>query len=322
MKAKSLAQWLPAVLLVAAAIFLALGPFFLKGYWIRVLTSMFMFAVVAEGINLIAGYTGYPAFGNVVFFGVGAYTVAILMTRAGLPFAVSLVAAGVVAALFAVVLGFPILRLSGHYFAIATIGVNIATREIVTNLDVTGGGHGIALPVAQGSPAVLYGFFYYLMFLLMVATVAATWWISRNPFGFALRAIRDEKDAAEVMGIDTTVYKVAAWAVSALFTGLAGGIYAYWMSFLEPAYAFDVTISVKGFAMMLMGGLGTVTGPVLGAFFLELLSEVVWGSFLNLHLLILGLFIILVVIFMPRGLLNWLNGWRLLRKSLGLEQRG
>ena len=122
--------------------------------------------------------------------------------------------------------------------------------------------------------------------------------------GYALRAIRDNEDAAEASGIFAPTCKVIAWAISAFLTGLTGGVFAYWFSFIEPAMVFDIMIAVKAFVMMMLGGAGTVLGPVLGAFLLELISETVWGQFLWIHMLILGIIVIAVVIFIPRGLLE------------------
>ncbi len=282
--------------------FLALFPKFFPGYGVRVLTGIFMYGTLASALNIIAGYTGYVAFGNSVFFGIGAYTVAVTMTNHGWNFYPGMLLGGVIAAIFAFVVGFPLLRLRGPYFTIATIGVNGAMLEIVNNLEFTGGGEGITLPLIRMSPQATYAFFYYLMFSVLLLTIAITYWLSKNRFGYALRAIRANEEAAGAIGINAPIYKTTAWMISAVFTAFAGGIYAYWMTFIDPSGVFDIMIGVKSFVMMLLGGGGTVLGPIIGASILELVSEFVWSNFLFLHMMILGIIIVITVMFMPRGI--------------------
>ena len=288
---------------LALAIFLVL-PWTVSGYWVRVLTSIFMYAALAQSINFMAGFTGYADFGNVVFFGIGAYTTTLLMTRAGVPFVVALVAGGCVAALAATVVGVPLLRLRGHYFAIATLGVLEAVREITTNVSFFGGGMGITLPVVAEAPEPFFRLIYYGMLATVCAYTAIAWWLTRSRFGYALRTIKSDEEAAGVIGIAATRYKVTVWAISAGCTGLVGGIYAYWLKYIEPPFVFDIMISVKAWIMMLLGGAGTLLGPIAGAFLLELLSVFIWGQFLRGHMLILGAVIMLVVLFMPAGFMD------------------
>lgn len=288
---------------LALAIFLVL-PWTVSGYWVRVLTSIFMYAALAQSINFMAGFTGYADFGNVVFFGIGAYTTTLLMTRAGVPFVVALVAGGCVAAVAASVVGVPLLRLRGHYFAIATLGVLEAVREITTNVAFFGGGMGITLPVVAEAPEPFFRLIYYGMLAAVCAYTAVAWWLTRSRFGYALRTIKSDEEAAGVIGIAATRYKVAVWAISAGCTGLVGGIYAYWLKYIEPPFVFDIMISVKAWIMMLLGGAGTLLGPIAGAFLLELLSVFIWGQFLRGHMLILGAVIMLVVLFMPAGFMD------------------
>ena len=280
-------------------------PFFMQGYWLRVVTSIMMFATITLALNFIAGYAGYAAFGNVVFMGIGAYTTAIFMVKAGIPWWIGVLSGGVLSALYAILLGLPILRLRGHYFAICTLGVNEATKQFTLIWEsLTEGGMGITLPLTSLKIQDFYMLIYFVMFGVLLACFLTTYLISRNRIGYALRAIRANEDAAEMSGIRTTYYKVVAWAISAFFTGLVGGIYAYWFTFIEPANVFDIMIAVKAFVMMLLGGGGTVLGPILGATVLELVSELVWGEFLTLHMLIFGGIIILVILFMPSGMME------------------
>jgi branched-chain amino acid transport system permease protein len=294
-----------AIGLILAIVFLIFAPFFSGAYWTKVLSSVFMFGITAEALNIIAGYTGYPAFGNVGFFGLGAYVVGVLMTKVSLPFIPALLISGGIAALFAVLFGLPVLRLKGHYFAIATLGIAEFIQAIVYNwTSLTGGGDGITMPIIQKSPEWVNLYFYYLNFIVLVLCTACVWLISRSRFGYTLRAIRGNEDAAMTMGINTRNYKVLAWAISAFFTGLAGGIYAYWFTYIDPGSVFDLFISVKMWVMLLLGGGMTVFGPLVGAFLFEMLSEVIWGEFLFIHAAVLGGVIILIVLFMPQGFMK------------------
>jgi branched-chain amino acid transport system permease protein len=284
--------------------FIAL-PFLMEGYWIRVITSIFMCGIITAALNIIAGYAGYAAFGNIVFFGIGAYTTAMLMLRVGFYWWAGVIVGGILAAIYAILLGMPILRLRGHYFAIATLGINRATEQIALDWgSFTGGGKGITLPLPKMEIQAFYAMIYFIMFGLLFLTILTNFLISRSRLGYALRAIRDNEDAAEASGIFAPSCKIIAWAISAFFTGLTGGIFAYWFSFIEPATVFDIMIAVKAFVMMMLGGAGTVLGPVFGAFLIELISETVWGKFLTIHMLILGIIMIVVVILIPKGMLE------------------
>ncbi len=284
---------------------LIIFPFLIGGYWLRVTTGIMMFATITLALNFIAGFAGYAAFGNVVFMGIGAYTTAILMVKAGIPWWIGIIAGGLISSLYAVLLGLPILRLRGHYFAIATLGINEATKQFtLIYRNLTEGGMGITLPLTSLSINAFNNLVYFIMFAILLACFLTTYVVSRNRVGYALRAIRANEDAAQMSGIETTYYKVLAWAFSAFFTGLVGGLYAYWFTFIEPSNVFDIMISVKAFVMMLLGGGGTVLGPVLGAAVLELVSELVWGEFLTIHMLIFGAIIVLVILFLPSGMME------------------
>lgn len=293
------------LLIILALAFLLSAPFFLTGYWVRVLTDSFMYGVLAQAWNLIAGYAGYPAFGNVVFFGTGAYTTAILMVKAQLPFPPSLLAGGIFSLLYAGLLGLPVLRLKGHYFAIATVALDLATREAVFNMTgLTGGGTGLTLPLSPLSPKAFFGGIYFLMLGILILTILTIFLVTRSRFGYGLRAIRADEDGAATLGVNTTLFKTIAWSLSAFFTGLAGGVYAYWTAYIEPSVVFDMRIAAQFTIMTFLGGAGTILGPILGAFVLVLLSDLIWSRFLYLHTAILGFIIVLVVIFLPKGLMD------------------
>jgi branched-chain amino acid transport system permease protein len=276
-------------------------PFLVTQYWIRLFTGIFMYGVLAQATNILMGFSGYVPFGNVVFFGIGAYFTGLAMLNWGFPFFAALLFGAVVCFAFAVAIGHPILKLKGHYFAIATMGVSEAIKQIATNVNITGGGMGYNLPLIPLEVRTAYFFFYFLMFLALVVVSLTAYWISKNRIGYALRAIMANEDGAKSLGINTPYYKVLAWGISAFFTGIAGGIFAYWYGYIDPPSVFDIVIAVRFIIMILLGGVGTIIGPILGAFFVELLTETVWSKFLSLHLGVLGTIIVLVVIFMPRG---------------------
>ncbi len=289
-------------LLIIGIILFIFLPRFISGYWVRVITTIFMYAVISQGINLMSGYMGYLPFGNAMFFGIGAYVTAIGMSK-GLPFLVVVPLAAITAILFSIIFGLPVLRLRGHYFAIATIGISGALLSVVQNAtEITGGAMGTTLPIIDKSPEITYNYFYLAMLALMVITTLTIYLVIKSKFGFGIRSIKANEEAANSMGINTTYHKVTAWAISALFTSIAGALYAYWMSFIGPEEVFDVMIAVNTIVIMLIGGAGSILGPIIGAFVIELFSEVVWSSFLEYHLAVLGITIIIIVFFVPKGI--------------------
>lgn len=290
-----------AALVVLLTVFLAL-PFVLSGFWVRVFTSVFMMAALAQSLNYMAGFAGYADFGNVLYFGIGAYTTAFLMTKDLPPPAAALVGMLLAAAL-AASLGLPILRLRGHYFAIATIGLMEGVRELVVNMGFLGGGSGLNVPIIRLPPQQFSLLIYFLMLALMLAYTGLAYTLSRSSLGYGLRAIKADEQAAAVMGINTTRFKVVAWSLSAACSSLVGSVYAIWQGFLEPAVAFDILRSTEYFIMMLLGGAGTVLGPVIGSFILQLMQVLVWERLLRGHAAVVGVVIILVVLFLPNGLM-------------------
>jgi branched-chain amino acid transport system permease protein len=283
---------------------LCVAPLGISAYWLRVLTSVLMYVIITQGLNVIVGITGYHAFGNGVFFGVGAYACGACMA-AGMPFAVGVAGAIAISAACALFLGWPILRLRGHYFAIATVALNLAAVQIIIQIGgITGGAQGLALPLSTWEPKPLYVALYYLMLAGAIVCTAIVALLLKLPLGYALRAIRDSERAAAVMGINTTKAKVFAWAISAGMTGFAGGVWAYWITFIEPSSAFDPGVGVKAYIMLIIGGMGSVLGPVIGAFTLEIVSTLVWSGFLKAHQLILGVLIVVICIVAPNGIID------------------
>ncbi|MDE3229521.1 MAG: branched-chain amino acid ABC transporter permease [Chloroflexota bacterium] len=282
-------------------------------------TFIAMYIVLAQGWNFIGGFAGYPAFGNVAFFGIGAYAVALTLQR-GLPYWLGLGLAVVIAALFALIVGLPVLRLKGHYFAIATLGVAEALGEFAASKNVGGTAGEISLTPPPINYVLSNNLFFYGFLVLALIVLLGTAWLSRSRMGYALVAIRENELAAEALGIPTFRYKVGAFVLSALPTAIAGGLFAYWQLAFDPVGeggAFDPNISVIMILMAFLGGAGSILGPVLGAIIIEYLDQYTLVVSPTLHGPMLGLLIVLVTIFLPQGLIRLTR--ELLRSPEGVK---
>ena len=304
------------VLIAIVMALLAAAPSIAPAIIVQFGISTLIMVTLAQSWNIIGGYTGYTAFGNSVFYGLGGYGTAIAMVQFHWPFAAGLALGAALAVAFALLLGLPVLRLRGQYFAIATLGLVGVMTAIVSNVDIAGSNVGLVLPLLKGDTL-----FYELALALAVLTTLTVAWISRSRFGFGLIAIRENEEAAEVMGIDTTLHKVLAFMLSALFTALAGGIHAYWITYIDPAGAFDVTLNVKMIIMVVFGGPSTVFGPVVGAFVLSAISEFLAIKVTGLAGMFFGLVVVTAIVFMPRGLADVMRrfrrvGWRCFEENI------
>lgn len=291
----------------ACAVALATLPPFLTVYLRSFALFTMMYVVLALSWNIISGFTGYTSFGHVAFYGIGAYACAILVADYGWPWVPTLGVGAVVAAVVGVAIGYPVLRLKGPYFAIAMLGAAEGTRVVATVWDrLTHGGVGISLPSAETSLQT-----YYAMLALMVLTIVVAYVVGHSRFGVRLNAIREDEVAAEALGIDATRYKLGAFVLSAVFPAVAGGIQAYKVLYIDPPSVFFVQITIAMALMSMLGGKGTVIGPILGAVLLYTAQELTWVNFPTAHLIAYGLFIVLVARFMPRGLIGFAvdRGW-------------
>lgn len=278
---------------------------------VRTVTTIFMFVGLASAWNLIGGFAGYACFGQVGFFGLGGYATAVLQLHAGLSFWLALPLSAALAGAFAALVGWPLLRLKGHYFAVATLGVAEGLREVVINTpELTGGGAGITIPTAGASaPTAWLGNdgFYLLFLLLSVAVVAINGLISQLRFGYALHAIHQDEDAAAAVGVNTTRTKIAAFALSAALTSALGSAYAFQQVTIFPERLFDVHLTVLMVVMVVLGGAGTVAGPVVGAVAIAFVSEWLRQVLPVGHAFMLGGVIVLAVILLPQGFTNYLR---------------
>jgi branched-chain amino acid transport system permease protein len=277
-------------------------------YMIRFLAIIFLWIGKTGCWNIVAGYTGYIDFGAVAYFGIGSYVTALLMTKADLPFLLSMLMSGLVSGLIALPIGLPTLRLKGVYFGIATLAFAEAMKQIVLEFDQTArlqffeGPHGITLPIGPGNE-----FFYYAGFVIMMVILGINGWIERSKFGYGLKAIRESELTAELSGVDTLRLKMKAYAISAFFLGVIGSLEAYWLTYITPHMVFDVLITIQMVVMALLGGMGTVLGPAVGAAFLTLLYELLYKDFPYTYGIIVGVIVVVVVLLMPRGIVGTLK---------------
>ena len=281
----------------------------------RLLSLVFMFVALAQAWNVIGGFTGYASFGQVAFFGIGAYTAAVLMTNYHVSFWLAMPAAIVTGVLFAVLIGVPLLRLRGHYFAIATLGFAEGAREVVYNLTpITGGGIGITIPTfGDQAPTQYFGKpgFYVAFLVIALVSIAVCALLARSRFGYAMVAVHEDEAAAAAVGINTTAVKVIAFGVSGAIVACAGAFYAFQQIQFYPENVFDASITVLMVIMVVIGGSGSILGPLAGAVGLELLSQYLRINADRYNQLIFGAIIVAVVVFFPQGVVNFFrDAWK------------
>jgi len=304
--------------IAVAVLLLALFPVLSDDlYYQNMFILSMVFAIGAVGLNVITGYAGYVSLGQGAFIGLGAYTVGLCVNKIGGSPWVWVPVAGVVTAGLAALLGVVAMRARGHAFVILTIAFLFLAQLLATNWDsLTNGTGGITLPIPTWSVDYQYWPFYYALMGLLAASLLMSWWIRRNKFGMGLIAIREDEDKAATVGVSTPTYKILAFAASAVFVGMAGGVYGYYIAFIDPLGMFNILLSVQVILSLLLGGRATLWGPVLGAFIIEWLNETSNNQFSggNARLLIFGGLLVLVVLFMPGGIIptanHWIERWR------------
>jgi branched-chain amino acid transport system permease protein len=273
-------------------------------YLVRLCTFVAMYSAMALAWNLIGGYAGYPSFATAAFFGLGAYAGALLQNH-GVPMVPAWIGATLVTAGFALAVGAMILRLRGHYFAVGSIALVEILRQVASTWrEVTGGGNGLNVPILPGGPGFAGTVFLYAMLAIALLAFAATLWVDKGRLGFGLRCIRQNEDAANMVGIDADRYKTIAFTLSGLFCGTAGAAYASWVAYIDPSDTFNILTTLKVPVMVMLGGAGTLYGPLIGVLVFIALEETIWSSFLELHQAVLGTIIVILVFFLPGGLLK------------------
>ncbi|HKO71280.1 MAG TPA: branched-chain amino acid ABC transporter permease [Bradyrhizobium sp.] len=278
-------------------------PLFGGPYALRLGTIACMYAVLALSWNVVGGFAGYPSFATAAFFGFGAYATGVLLND-GVALTLSVIAALISSFALAALLGTVLLRLRGHYFAIASLSLVEVLRELVNNAtDLTGGGMGLNIPLTSGSGILAdASFFFFAMWGLLLATALVVIAVSSSKLGFGLACIRQNETASNMVGLNATLYKSIAFGLSACFVSAAGGIYAAWVHYIDPSDVFDILYSVKPIVMALMGGLGSPFGVVCGALLYLGLEEVVWRNYIQIHSGVLGVLIVMLLLFLPHGL--------------------
>lgn len=284
--------------LTAFIIFLSLVPFL--PFSLPYFFYMLFWITMASAFNLIYGFVGYLPFGYVMFYGLGTYVTAIFWSRFQVPIPLAILASGLAGVLLSIIFA-PTLRLKGIYFAIVNFSCAMVLRIVVANLPEkwSGGSFGITLSDAY-KPITSY----YFMLSVMLVTVAASLAVSRSRLGIALRCIRDDETAAEIMGIDVPFTRLKAWVLAALFPSMAGGVEAWFTAIVDPDSSFNMMVTAKTVVYAMFGGLGTITGPVFGAVFMYGLDDFIWGRLPLLNLLVIGVMIVFLILFLPRGIVG------------------
>jgi branched-chain amino acid transport system permease protein len=293
------------LLLVLALVLLGLVavPQLASTYIIVFLIGLFYHVVLAASYDLVGGYMGYINLGHAAFFGLGAYGFAVSTTR-GVPIVPALAVAALSAVVLALLVSYPLFRLRGVYFAIAAFGLVVLMRQLALNLgDLTNGVAGMTVPVSY-DPRLTY----YLVLALALASLATNFIISRTRFGLALVCIRDDEEVADGTGVPIFRYKATALAISAAYAGLIGAVFAWFLIFINPDSVFGLEIALLPVVMAMLGGSGTVIGPLVGAAFILVIQEMLWTNIeafrTHLHLATYGIILALVGLLMPNGFAN------------------
>jgi branched-chain amino acid transport system permease protein len=299
-------------LLVVAA--LALWPIITDNISNREIAFTILKAVaLATSLNILLGYTGYVSFGHIVFYGFGGYVGLYFVNEQGWTIWTGLLAGGISSALLAFLLGKAILRLRGAYFALATIGINEAMRALINNLDIFGGPIGMTLNFSvykvYGGAAQALGMAFYIMVVLAFAALIMSHLVRTSKFGLGLQAIRENEDAAEVMGVVAPDVKTWAYVLSAIIPGMVGVLFFFKNGNVEPHVAFPLHASIELLVMVMLGGQGTVLGPILGAFAYQGMRGyfVTSDFFKDIQLSVSGVLLLLIVLFIPAGAVGWLR---------------
>ncbi len=285
--------------------------------------TMLLSVVLASSLNIILGYTGYVSFGHVVFYGLGGYVGLYVMSRHGAPLWLALIAGGLAAGVLAFLLGKAILRLRGAYFALATIGVNEALRAFVNNFEPFGGATGLSLNFQvyndYGGALQALWLAYYILLGAAVLTIVLSYVVKTSKFGLGLMAIREDEDAAEVMGVITPSAKTWAYVLSAILPGVVGVLFFFKNAKVLPHEAFRLHFSIEFIVMVMLGGQGTVLGPILGALGYQRLRGFLLTNelFKNIQLSVAGALLLIIILFIPAGFVGWLrHRFAILRRFL------
>jgi branched-chain amino acid transport system permease protein len=314
------------LLAVFAAIALA-GSTVSSAAWLNSIIAVLYVALLGQAWNILGGYGGQFSFGHAAFFGTGAYTVAVLQVQLGVNPWIGLVAGGLAGAVVALIIGGLVFRygLRGSYFALVTLAFAEVLRILANSVPFTGAGVGILIPLDQRTATLQFadkiGYFW-LVWVLALAAFLTVWWLGESRFGARLMAVRDNEDAARALGVDAFRIKLGAIALSGFFSALAGVFYAQLYLYLDPGIAYGAAVSVEALLVPIIGGLGTLFGPLLGAAVLHLVSEAsraAIGDAPGISLVLYGALLVVMVTFLPRGLAG--SGAQTARRLLTMGAR-
>jgi branched-chain amino acid transport system permease protein len=297
----------PLALLALLGVASCTVPLLGSEYAVSFTIQLMIFMILAYSWNLIGGYAGYTHFGQVCFFGLGGYVAALLIQHAGVKWYFAVPIASVAGIALALPLGTAMLRLKGPYFAIGMFGLARVMESLVLGFDsVTQGGTGLYLPPQDSLRPV-----YYTLVVIALVMIFATWRLDNSRLGLKLLAIREDEQAADALGVRTTRLKIGTFVVSAIAPATVGALNAVYLAFIDPPTAFSPVVELTTIAIVLLGGMGTVLGPLVGAVVLSIVNELLWARFPEYYLAIVGTLVLLAVLFMPRGIVNLAmkKGW-------------
>jgi len=298
---------------ILAGMLLAFPFLFKKPFPQRMMILILMYAMLGEAWNILGGYTGQVSLGHAVFFGLGAYTSSFMLIRWGITPWLGMLAGIVVAVAVSIVIGYPCFRLAGHYFAIATIAAGEIVAIIFLNWKLMGGAIGLFLPLLDES-FLNFEFhsskapYYYIILAMLVITIYIAYRVERSKLGFYFRAIKNDPEAARSLGVNLTQYKLIAMVISAALTAMAGTFYAQYVLFIDPHTVLPLMLSIQMCLIPVLGGTGTIAGPIIGACILIPMAEYtrvyLAGKVSGLHLFIYGFLIMVIAVFQPTGLMG------------------
>jgi branched-chain amino acid transport system permease protein len=309
---KMLFLWFSVILIAI------LLPFVLPPYFVHVLIMILFYGYLGTSWNILGGYAGQFSFGHAAFFGIGAYTSALAFVNWQISPWIGMVFGGLLGMLLGLLIGSLCFHygLRGPYFALATLAFAELLRLISLNLDLTGKAMGILIPLKGNAPLSFQHeskiFYYFVILLMFIGVLWVARWIDRGKIGDYLAAIREDEDSAEAIGVNTFAYKLLGILISGFLTALGGTFYAQYFLYIDPPVTFGVGTSIEIFLRPIVGGMGTVYGPIIGALVLGPLGEVtrgMLGGYHGVHLMIYGAILVGVIIFLPKGIYGWLDGF-------------
>ena len=312
------------VLAFAALAVAALLPWFVDNPTHQNLAILILMAAqMGVAWNIVGGYAGQVSLGHVAFYGIGAYTSTLLFTQWGINPWLGMLAGGILAAVISLVIGWPCFRLKGHYFTMATIAVAEIVQIIFNNWEFAGAAVGVTIPMdQQGWGALIFASkipYYYIALGLLLVTLLANWAIEKSYLGYYFRAIKDEPDAARSLGVNLGTYKQIAFAASSFFTALGGSLYAQKELYIDPASVLGTGLSIKMALVSILGGIGTLLGPIIGAGVLTSIDEgtrmIFGGSGRGTDLIVYSALIIVIAVYYPTGVIGWFKSFTARRRA-------